>query len=259
MLALSIAAANVLQVATLALGLIVLVLVVSLFTLSRRDTMTVLTLAVVLLFLLPQPYVLVGPLRSVGNPAQLVGMGALVLWCAGRITGLVQVRPLHPIRWIIMLYAITGLTAYAAGMNRILSVAEEAGAARAMFPMIAMIGIGILAVDGLQESHQVQMLLQRLVWVAGLAALAGIVEFAFKSFSYRDLMRLPGLTTTTDLISDTRSGFDRIQVAAAHPIEYAVTSRPWPRWRCTLLYTPAHVGNGGSAGSPCCASWPWFR
>jgi hypothetical protein len=222
-LALSVAAASVLQVAILALGLIVLVLVVSLFVLSRRDAVTVLTLAVVLLFLVPGPYVLVGPLRSVGNPAQLVGMAALALWCASRITGLVRVRPLNPIRWIILLYAITCLTAYAAGMNRILSVAEEAGAARTLFPTIAMIGIGILAVDGLQGSHHVQMLLQRLVWVAGLASVAGILEFAVTSFSYRDLMRLPGLTTTTDLVSDTRSGFDRIQVAATHPIEYAVT------------------------------------
>lgn len=222
-LAFSIAAANNLNVATAALGLIVLALVVSLFILSRRDAGTVLTLAIVLLFLVPQPYVLVGPLRSVGNPALLVGMAALALWCAGRIMGMLQARPLHPIRWIILLYAIAGLTAYAAGMNRILSVAEQAGASRALFPMIAMIGIGMLAVDGLQGSEQVQTLLQRLVWVAGIASLFGILEFVFPNFSYRDSLRLPGLTTTTDAISDTRSGFDRVQVGASHPIEYAVT------------------------------------
>jgi hypothetical protein len=222
-LALSIAAATNLNAATLVAGLVVLVLAVSLFAISRRDTATVLTLAVVLLYLLPQPYVLVGPLRSVGNPAQLAGMVALALWCAGRIMGTVQARPLHPIRWMIMLYAITSLTAYAAGMNRILSVTEQAGAARTLFPTLAMIGIAILAVDGLRGTDQIQTLLQRLVWVAGIASFAGILEFAVKSFSYRDMMRLPGLTTTTDLITDTRSGFDRIQVAAAHPIEYAVT------------------------------------
>jgi hypothetical protein len=85
-----------------------------------------------------------------------------------------------------------------------------------------MIGIGILAVDGLQETHQVRTLLQRLVWVAGLASVPGILEYA-SNFSYRDSMRLPGLTTTTDVVSVTRSGFDRVQVAASHPIEYAVT------------------------------------
>src|SRR5687768_16086423 len=68
-LALTIASATNLDVATLAAGLVLLVLVLSLLALSRRDAVTLLTLAIVLLFLIPQPYVLVGPLRSVGNPA----------------------------------------------------------------------------------------------------------------------------------------------------------------------------------------------
>ena len=36
-------------------------------------------------------------------------------------------------------------------------------------------------------------------------------------------MHLPGLTTNTELIDETRSGFDRIHAAASHPIEYAVS------------------------------------
>ena len=65
--------------------------------------------------------------------------------------------------------------------------------------------------------------LQRLVWVGGVAGLIGIVEFAIQGFSYRDTMLLPGLTTNTELIDETRSGFDRIHAAASHPIEYAVS------------------------------------
>jgi hypothetical protein len=190
---------------------------------SRRDAQTVLTVLLILLFLVPQEYVLVGPLRSVGNPAQLVALFALALWCFGRILGLTKVVENHPVRWVLLLYAITGIASFAAGMNRTLMLTESAAATRGLFSLTAALGIALLAVDGLNERERVETLLQRLVWVGGAAALVGMLEFAFKGFSYRDAMHLPGLTTTTDLVSDTRSGFDRIQGAAAHPIEYAVT------------------------------------
>jgi hypothetical protein len=206
------------------LGLLGLVLVTVFFAISRRDAQTVLTLVVVLLFLLPQDYVLVGPLRSVGNPALLIGMLALAFWCAGRILGLIRVTEGHPIRWVMLLYAIAALAAFAAAMsNSTLTVAESTGAARALFPVAAALGIGLLAVDGLESRERVMTVLQRLVWVGGVAAFIGIVEFAIHDFSYRDAMHLPGLTTTTELIDETRSGFDRIHGAASHPIEYAVT------------------------------------
>jgi polysaccharide biosynthesis protein PslJ len=206
------------------LGLLGLVLVAVFFAISRRDAQTVLTLVVVLLFLLPQDYVLVGPLKSAGNPALLIGMLALAFWCAGRILGLIRVAEGHPIRWVMLLYAIGALAALAAAMsNSTLSVAESAGTARALFPVAAALGIGLLAVDGLGSREQVMTVLQRLVWVGGVAAFIGILEFAIHGFNYREAMHLPGLTTTTELIDETRSGFDRIHGAASHPIEYAVT------------------------------------
>lgn len=208
------------QLALLAVGAI---FALSVIAISRRDAQTVLTLFILLLFLIPQDYVLAGPLRSVGNPALLVGLAALALWCAGRILGSVAARELHPIRWILLIYAVACLVAFASGMNRILSIAESAGALRTLFPLAAALGVGLLAVDGLAGRRGAEAVLQRLVWVGGIAALAGIVEFLDKGFSYRDFMHLPGLVTNTELINDTRSGFDRINGAASHPIEYAVT------------------------------------
>ena len=212
------------QATLIVLGLLGLVLVVAFIAICRRDAQTVLTLVVVLLFLLPQDYVLVGPLKSAGNPALLVGLLALAFWCAGRILSLIQVKEGHPIRWMLLLYAIAALAALAAAMsNSTLSVAESAGTARALFPVVAALGIGLLAVDGLESRERVITVLQRLVWVGGVAAFIGILEFAIHGFSYREVMHLPGLTTTTELIDQTRSGFDRIHGAATHPIEYAVT------------------------------------
>jgi polysaccharide biosynthesis protein PslJ len=222
-LALAIAAVVSREGLLIALGVLGVLVVTVFFTISRRNAQTVLTLVVVLLFLLPQDYVLIGPLRSVGNPAQLVGMLALAFWCAGRILGLIRADEGHPIRWVILLYGIGAIAAFAAAMSSsTLTVEESTGAARALFPVAAALGIGLLAVDGLGSREGVETMLQRLVWVGGVAALIGILEFAIHGFSYRETMHLPGLTINTEVINDTRSGFNRIHGAASHPIEYAV-------------------------------------
>jgi hypothetical protein len=207
-----------------ALGLFGLVFVISSLSLTRRDAQTVLTLMLILLFLVPENYVLVGPLRGVGNPALLVALFALVLWSAGRVLGLYTATENHPIRWVLLIYAAAGIASFAAAMSRTLTLSESAGATRALFALAAALGISLLAVDGLRERERVETVLQRLVWLGGIAAFIGILEFAFKGFSYFHAMHLPGLTTTADFSSGgSRGVLQRIQGAAAHPIEYAVT------------------------------------
>ena len=210
------------QATALALGLVSLAFVVGLLAVSRRDSQSVLTLMLLLLFLLPEDYVVVGPLKSVGNPAQMVGMLALALWAAARVLGLIDARRDHPIRWVFLAYAMATLVAFAAAMSRTLSAEESAGAVRVLFPAAAALGVGLLAVDGLESRERVETLLEHLVLIGGVAAFIGIIEFFNHGFVYFEVMRLPGLTTNTDVINDTRSGFSRIDGAAAHPIEYAV-------------------------------------
>ena len=82
-------------------------------------------------------------------------MLALAFWCAGRILGLIRATEGHPIRWVMLLYAIAALAAFAAAMsNSTLTVAESTGTARALFPVAAALGIGLLAVDGLESREQ---------------------------------------------------------------------------------------------------------
>lgn len=206
-----------------ALGAVLVALVIAIGGLWVRRTESVLTIVLVLLFLVPQSYVLVGPLRSVGNPALLGGLFTLVLWSSGRLLGLMTPYPDHPARWLVMLYLLAALATWAAGMMRPLAASESAGAARALFPLAAGVGLAMFACDGLVRRAQVETLLQRLVYIGGVAALIGIVEFLIPGFNYRTVAHLPGLTTNTDdLVSDSRSGFDRVMAAAAHPIEYSV-------------------------------------
>jgi O-antigen ligase len=120
------------------------------------------------------------------------------------------------------MFVLASMTSFAAGMTRILTEDEVAGATRTLFPTLALVGIALLAVDGLTDPSRMETLLFRIVVFAGVAALVGIAEFGLPGFVYRDVAHLPGLTVTTEIINDTRSGFARIDGAAAHPIEYAV-------------------------------------
>lgn len=194
-----------------------------LLALSSRDGCAVLTLLVVLLLLVPQDYVLVGPLRSVGNPAVLVSLAALGLWAASRILKLSDASPFHPVRWVLMVFAITCLTSYAAAMTRGLTTSEAGSVDRSVFPLLGLVGVALLAVDELGDRDRITTLLKRVVLLGGLAAFFGIVEFV-SSFDYAEAMRLPGLTANVQMASDTRSGFDRVTAASTHAIEFSVVT-----------------------------------
>lgn len=204
-------------------GLLFLGCVLGLLVLSARDGCSVLTLVVVLLLLVPQDYVLVGPLRSVGNPALLVSLAALGIWAASRILNLTDVVEMHPVRWVLLVFAITSGIAYAAAMTRGLLEAEAASADRSVFPLLGLVGVALLAVDELGDRDRITTLLQRIVLIGGLAAFFGIMEFV-STFDYAETMRLPGLTANVQMASDTRSGFDRVTAASTHAIEFSVVT-----------------------------------
>jgi O-antigen ligase len=205
-------------------ALLVLGLLVGLLVLSARDGCSILTWVLVLLFLVPQPYVLVGPLKSVGNPATLVALAGLAIWAASRVLNLSQASELNPVRWVLLVFTMAATAAYAAAMMRDLTASESASTTRVIFGHLALLGVALLAVDELGTRDRISVLLQRVVLLGGVAALIGIVEFMLPAFDFREVMRLPGLTTNVDPETVSRSGFDRITAGASHPIEFAVVT-----------------------------------
>ena len=205
-----------------ALALLLLSLALGLVVVSRRDGAAFLTLRVLLLLLLPENLVLVGPLKSVGNPAQLVGLFCLALWAAARFLGLLSRRKQHPVRWAALVLGLATMTSFVAGQLRPITAEEAASLNRTVFLVASCLGILLLAVDGLDDRRRLEQLVVRVVWAGGAAALLGLVEFA-TTFSYRVSFSLPGLTPAVEISEETRGDFSRISGAAAHPIEYAVT------------------------------------
>lgn len=197
--------------------------VLGLLVLSARDGCSVLTLVVVMLLLVPQDYVLVGPLKSVGNPAVLVSLAALAIWAASRILNFVDAAEMHPVRWVVWAFLVASLLSYVAAMSRELVEKEGASADRSLFPILGLLGVTLLAVDALGDRERVTTLLERIVLIGGIAAFIGIVEFV-SSFDYGNTMLLPGLTANTPMASDTRAGFERVAAAAEHAIEFSVVT-----------------------------------
>lgn len=222
-----------------ALVVVLLALVVAAGGVWLRTVESVLTLVFAVVYLVPENYVLVGPLRSAGNPAVLLGAAALGLWVAGRLLGTLTAQRDHPARWTVLAFVLAACTAFAAAMMRPLTSVESSGAVRALFPLAALVGVALLACDGLTQASQVETLVQRMVIIGAIAAVAGIVEFLLPTFSYRTLARLPGLTINTDLINDTRSGFRRVNGGAAHPIEYSIAEAALVPLALHLVYHSA--------------------
>jgi O-antigen ligase len=90
-----------------------------------------------------------------------------------------------------------------------------------IFPLLAMVGIAMLATDGLSTVEQVERLLKRLVFLTTIQGIVGALEFALH-LDYRTLARLPGLVVNTEVGSMVRNGIGRIEAAAAHPIEFSL-------------------------------------
>ena len=203
---------------TLAIAGITLGVVVAM---SRRDAVSLLTVVLVPLFLVPENYSIAGPLKSVGFPPLLAGLACLAVWAVARWTGAIRPEPWHPFRWTMLVFVLTSMTAFAAALTRNLVQAEADSATRMVFPVLAMIGIAMLATDGLSTAGQVETLLRRLVVLTTFEGIIGALEFAIH-LDYHAVARLPGLVVNTEVGSAVRSGIDRIEAAAAHPIEFSL-------------------------------------
>jgi hypothetical protein len=188
---------------------------------SRRDAVSLLTVVLAPLFLIPENYSVAGPLKSVGYPPLLAGLACLAVWAVARWTGAIRAEPWHPFRWTMLTFLLTSMMAYAAALTRNLVQAESDSATRMIFPLLAMLGIAMLAADGLSTVEQVERLLKRLVFFTTLEGIVGALVFAVH-LDYRPLARLPGLVVNTEVGESIRSGIDRIEAAAAHPIELSL-------------------------------------
>lgn len=190
---------------------------------SRRDVVTVLTVYIALLWLLPAQLILPG-LSAIGYPAMVVALGCAGWWAIARAVPGMSGMPVgsQPVRSVLFTYGWWVLLTYAFTFLRPLTTIEANGADRAIIALCGLIGVALLAGDGIESVDRLEVLMQRLVTMASVVALIGIVQFAtdFDPVAY---VRLPGLEVNQPLIAEgSRSFFDRPYATTLHPIEFSV-------------------------------------
>lgn len=188
----------------------------------RRDAVSVLSVFLVLLFLVPARWVF-GPLGGVGTPAVIAGAAAFVWWAAAYVAPVVEVDlgP-QPVRRVVLLFLGVMLTSFAVAMVRPLTSVEYNGAHRALVALFATAGIALLSCDGLSRRADLGALLQRSVPLAAVVAAIGVLQFA-TGVDLASQFSLPGLEMSGEFNGiGERASLRRPSGTALHPIEFGV-------------------------------------
>ncbi len=187
------------------------------------DVVTLLTVLVVMLFAIPSRLVL-GPLKSAGSPALLFGLGCFVLWMGGRILPSSQASPgRQPVRIALFVFGAVNLASLAAAQLRPLGDIEARAADRGLMLTMSMLGVGLLACDGIPNRARFDTLIRRLIVAGAALAMAGIITGAF-GIDPAGHIRVPGLTALNgaEVFAEKRSDFRRVAATTAHAIEFSV-------------------------------------
>lgn len=222
----------------------------------RPDATTVLTAYAVLLYVVPSDR-RIAPLGGAGSLASLLATAALLWWGWHQIN--VATTGFRPaIRWVrgaAFIFFGACLGSYAVSALTPLTAADTSVADLGLIRVAALVGILLVASDGITDETRLLLLARRLCWLGGLYAGFGLVQF-FTGMSFIDAIQIPGLTASTDAGIGARNGFPRPVSTAVHPLEYsvvltmilpislalAVHDRKWSpvlRWAPVVLITMA--------------------
>jgi O-antigen ligase len=188
----------------------------------RADAVTVLTLYLVVLYVVPSDRI-VPALGGAGSPSIWCGLAAIIWWCwfhlqRQRPAFAFRARPVATSQ-IIFLTAV--LASYVIAMTRPLTSNEANGADLGLIRLAGFAGILLLAHDGIPNTTRLLDFLRRLVVAGGLMGALGLLQFMTGQALVDDVV-IPGLTPTQAYSSvQDRTGFTRAAGTAMHPLEYA--------------------------------------
>jgi O-antigen ligase len=192
----------------------------------------VLTAYAVLLFLVPSNLVF-KPLGAAGTPAGVAGLLLLIWWANARLVpGLGAARGMQPIRIMAFVFGGAVVASYAAASVRPAYGAEISGANRGILGLAGLIGVAMVAADGIPSMDRLHALVRRIVALAAVISFVGVLQFA-AGFDLAKFVQVPGLTANTPRIAFFPGGFRRVAGTAGHPIEYGMVlamSLPLALW-----------------------------
>jgi O-antigen ligase len=188
---------------------------------ARIDAGTVISLMVCLLFTIPSSQIL-PQLTIAGRPALVLALGLFAWWVISRLSPwLVMVGP-QPLRWAAMVYLLSILLSYFAGLLRGLPTLEANRQDFTLLVTFEFLGVMLMTADGLRNWERFWNVLRVFVWCAGFMAVVGLIQSILK-IDVAQYLTLPGLHKNVDLAGfETRgtSGNVRVASTATHYIEF---------------------------------------
>lgn len=188
----------------------------------RVDAAWLLSVFVALLLLIPANLT-IAALGSIGTPALIVGLFALLWWLGSQMNRTSStLTPAQPIRRAMFCFTIAVLFSYVAATVRPIDGFELNGADRGLLLVASWLGIVLLTSDGLIGISRLEAPLRLLVLFGAVVAVVGIAQFLTR-IPFVDVIQIPGLTPNNELTSIyNRSGFTRAAGTSTHPIEFGV-------------------------------------
>ena len=170
----------------------------------ERDGVTLLTVFLALLFVLPARWVFPS-MGAIGRPAGILAIGLAGWWAMSRLGSDLAPVGRNAIRTAIVLYGLVFLAAYTFGYGRGLPGVEARSADRTLLATIGVLGVALVALDGCRTRSRLDTLLLRLTYFTGLLGLFGAIQF-FTGYNVAQRIRPPGLVLNRDV---TGIGFAR--------------------------------------------------
>ncbi|MEZ5245292.1 MAG: O-antigen ligase family protein [Acidimicrobiales bacterium] len=186
------------------------------------DSLTIVTIWMALLFLIPQQWVLPGG-GSIARPSIVVGLGACLLYVVSRFVPSMVPPGRNPVAAGLWGYGTVVFMSHMLSFNRDLYAHEITAGQREVVMTASMIGIGLLVGASIESREQIETLLRRLVFFGTIVAITALLQFYFAWDLVAEL-KYPGLSLNGGELarSRARSGFDRATGTTAHAIELGI-------------------------------------
>ncbi len=186
---------------------------------SRVDATSVLTAYFVFTMLVPAG-AKVAALGSLGAPSSIVAVLVLIWWVWDRFH---QYEPGQQqpqlVRRAAIVLIVVALVVHRHAMMEPLPTDEITPSDSALVRLLALMGIVLVASDGITDMDRFHLLVKRLTITAGAVSVLALLQF-FSGQLWVDRISIPGLTPTITEDLVVRGRFLRPSGTSTHPIEF---------------------------------------
>lgn len=188
----------------------------------RLDVAAVTGALIVLLYAIPAPLI-VPSMTFAGRPALVVALGLFAWWFVARLSPSLLLVGRQPLRWAALIYLLSILLSYVAGLLRGLPTLELNRQDFTLLLTFEFLGLVLMVADGIPNWGRLRKVLRMLVGAAAFLAVLGIIQSVF-AYDVTQWLVVPGLelkSALTDFQARGDGGRFRVAGTTVHSIEFS--------------------------------------